>query len=569
MQNMLAALGMSRSYLFVNTFVYTITGQYAEYAPILLRGKLVSHNFLPWRMFLMAQTAESPIVLHRHAVLDQIIRANADSLRLIIAVGGAAQDTLSTYILSKGGECSASVTKAEDVQMVAYDSRSAGGNKREYFPVDRNGKDISKLPQDELLKHLVRKKDGELGNGLNDLRQLTSNLYSCKVRGRSNTLRGLEGIRTDIRYIQVKHPGSRSPQLEANFKQALGLVAEWQGQDGWRLEPDAGSEQPLDRGFNYHNRKVPRQDFRFGLTDLIGTGFTMGDRVDRGAALQFGPTVKDASFDRLDDAYEPSREYQFTDVPWEPTKTEYWKFDRGPDESFAKILTDVSEDALRLSSGSKLGAGGLYRGRPNSSEVLVLADQASYDDFWVGRALMGLEGQKLQAFLEGIGAGRDYTILRTVPVDNLTASDRVAHTLLKETEEWRSKAWSYLLKNRANSKTVRLILTLGEDADQAIQTLPTDGIPVVSLTAGYKAGFNRISKLPNWGRFRMEFSEDPAPIAREDIPYGMRRWVGTSGDRVIRSGDNLKIVAPDWAATQRARPLSKDEARRIQTLLDN
>src|SRR5689334_9542918 len=67
MQHLLTHLGITRSYLFMNTFVYPIFGQYsAELRPL-------------------AQDPRSPIVKHRHALFDHVAATNP--LRLVIAVG--------------------------------------------------------------------------------------------------------------------------------------------------------------------------------------------------------------------------------------------------------------------------------------------------------------------------------------------------------------------------------------------------------------------------------------------------------------------------------------------------
>jgi hypothetical protein len=53
MQHFLGHLGIDRSYLFLNTFVYPIFGQYTQ-------------DLRP-----LAQDPRSPIVAHRHEILDK------------------------------------------------------------------------------------------------------------------------------------------------------------------------------------------------------------------------------------------------------------------------------------------------------------------------------------------------------------------------------------------------------------------------------------------------------------------------------------------------------------------
>lgn len=602
MQNMLGYMGLDRSYLFINTFVYTITGQYADYAPVLENGRLTWRNLLQPNMLLLAQDPRSPIVQHRNALIDHVIEANRDSLKLIIAVGGAAQDSLSTYIQSRGGECLPEVTDPSKIQAVAYRSESAGGNKRFYFPVDSRGNNLLVNPgervafddpkvQNQLkararepgfMNRIVPLTNGPMRNGLVDLRQTTMRLETCKVAGRNNTLFGLPNVRSDIRYIGVQHPGSNSPTLQAKFSQALGKIQSWQAQ-GWRIEPDRDNNgrvmnQPFGNGFRYSHLPVPRRDFRFGLPDVIGLGTTNTTRRAKGTALEIGS--RDAGrYAQNRDAYQPDQNYQNTDVPNEPPKSNPGAFDYGPGEKWGRIFTqNLPVEALakaNRTAAPKFGAWAIYRGRPASTEVLVIADQTSHDDMWVGRAQMGLEGQRLQGFLTGIGAGLNYTILRTLPVDTLGADARTVQQLLEISRNWRNEVVGKILQE--NRGQVKMILTLGPQAENEIRTMNVGGVPVISLTGpnGYQQGFQQIQRVPAWaGSHRMNFNANPMPIAREDIPYGMRRWTGTAGDRVIRAGGNQSgqlylITAPEWAVrgpAARARPMSQMESSQLQKM---
>lgn len=82
LQHLLNHLGITRSYLFLNTFVYPIFGQYGDS----LRG--------------LAQNPISPIVVHRHRMFDKVA---AGPLELVIAVGEAAKESVATWIEAHGG----------------------------------------------------------------------------------------------------------------------------------------------------------------------------------------------------------------------------------------------------------------------------------------------------------------------------------------------------------------------------------------------------------------------------------------------------------------------------------
>jgi uracil-DNA glycosylase len=83
MQHLLRHLGLDRSYVFLNSFVYPIFGQYTD-------------DLRP-----LAQDRRSPIVAHRHRILDKAV-LDAD-VRLVVAVGRAAKESVATWIAAHGG----------------------------------------------------------------------------------------------------------------------------------------------------------------------------------------------------------------------------------------------------------------------------------------------------------------------------------------------------------------------------------------------------------------------------------------------------------------------------------
>jgi hypothetical protein len=85
MQYFLSYMGITHSYLFLNTFVYPIFGQYTE--------------DLHW----LAQDADSPIAQHRHEIFNYVLERN--DVQLIIAVGRAAKESVVTWVESRGGNC--------------------------------------------------------------------------------------------------------------------------------------------------------------------------------------------------------------------------------------------------------------------------------------------------------------------------------------------------------------------------------------------------------------------------------------------------------------------------------
>ena len=104
MQKFLNYLGITESYLFMNTFVYTITGQYSLYGEDAKdESKKAENKRLKW----LAQNENSIIVKHRHKMFNYMLETNKKNLDLIIGVGTAGKESVVTWLNShKKGSCS-------------------------------------------------------------------------------------------------------------------------------------------------------------------------------------------------------------------------------------------------------------------------------------------------------------------------------------------------------------------------------------------------------------------------------------------------------------------------------
>jgi uracil-DNA glycosylase len=106
MQHLLNHLGITRSYLFLNTFVYPIFGQYFDDQRVL------------------AQHADSPIKLHRNRIFDYA--ASRNHLELAIAVGTAAKESLATWVRSRGGSADPGRLHEADAEAISPRLRLLG-----------------------------------------------------------------------------------------------------------------------------------------------------------------------------------------------------------------------------------------------------------------------------------------------------------------------------------------------------------------------------------------------------------------------------------------------------------
>lgn len=186
-------------------------------------------------------------------------------------------------------------------------------------------------------------------------------------------------------------------------------------------------------------------------------------------------------------------------------------FQEGMTEQWAKACTD----------GCPFPQGALVRGRLDGADILVIADQHSRDDAQVGRALTGIEGEKLQGFLNGLGAGTNYVIIRTLPVETLGKDPREIQTLLDQSRSWRNGLVAKIL---AANPEMKMVLTLGPQADQEAKTMKFGNLPAISLTGpgGYQRAFESIRHSTAWEKDRrMMLSLKPLAVPATDLPYGV------------------------------------------------
>jgi uracil-DNA glycosylase len=106
MQHLLTHLGINRSYLFLNTFVYPIFGQYDGLLPI------------------VAQHPASPIAQHRKKLFDYVVDRN--DLQLVIAVGRAAKDSLASWVEAHGGTADPDNLHLADATVIAPNLHMVG-----------------------------------------------------------------------------------------------------------------------------------------------------------------------------------------------------------------------------------------------------------------------------------------------------------------------------------------------------------------------------------------------------------------------------------------------------------
>lgn len=530
MQNFINYLGITESYLFMNTFSYTITGQYGERpeptdSEAVKKQKAVFSNALMW----MAQNPDSVIVQHRHKMFDYMLENNKKTLSLIIGVGSAGKDSVATWIRSHGGKCTSrqltqSFCRADEVRpgAIAIGVRHPGGASA------RNGGD------------------------------------------------------------------SAAQALRAEFAQKAKLVAEMVQKNPQWLKPDTGARTNFSKGYFYADAPIPHKDFAFGSIWRLGKdGTTTNRRGADGIQIyseagcynnairlpngrcDFGqpPKTVNLKYDEPKDL-KSSQDMAREDLPWESPKSKLGRrlYDEGPGE-FATVLMGQGKNrwpdfkSLGVTQHESFGYGPIYRGNLKNAEVLVLADQESHDDMFSTRAFTGTGGQKFQSLLNSMGVQGKYAIIRTLPVDTLDLPmERVKEIALnREVINVRNEIFNAIL---SQGKT-KLIITVGAVAAEAIKTVSAAGVPVINLEPAdsktadtqWQKALSEASSMNIFSKSIARFDGSLTAIPREDLPVHTRWWMGTSGSRGSRafvqergqkvySGDYYKFDAPTWVSSR-------------------
>ena len=489
MQHFLRHLGVTDSYLFLNTFVYPIFGQYDD------------------QLRPLAQGSTSEIVKHRHAILDYAAERN--DLRLVVAVGTAAKETVVTWVKSHGGSC-------------------AGG------PTDVSRCETSKISAK--LKAVGVVHPGAAGKG------------GSTTTIKADFIRALKKIEqwaaADPNWLPVDAGATRAAADAYKYSSApipfrdlpLGVT--------WRV----------GRGGTSSNRKDNQRSIQ-----LFSVGGTYNATVSYPADCKGS---KDGyAGDPGDLPYEPPKNH-FDDYDKGPTQS-MARLLMGGDPAFPW----PSFSALGVKSDASFGYGPIYRGRFANLRVLVLADQESHDDLLLYRALMGDSGQQLQAFLEAAGITKSYLILRTLPVDTLDLSAAQARAVVDDAQvQALQKA---IVTQVAGANPLACVLAVGPLARRLLPNVaPSPGtVPRIEMKstaepaflASWTAALTQLQQLsfprdvPNPS---FSYNGQRGQIPRIDLPYGTLRWQGSSGDRGARarvsgklSPHYYKLFMPQWAFT--------------------
>ncbi len=398
-QDMAAYFGVDTSAAFINTFAFTIKGQYSAFqAPVVYEengeSKLVLNTFQNEKslgttvvengIWMMAQDLNSPMVKWRNSLIDWIIRNNRDSLRMIVVFGDSAQDSIGTFITSRGGKVGSMFSlediRTKKIRVPEFSIVSAGAN--HVFPavLDQNGKDLypkiagrrldytkdpdQKAAKDALIKNFSKfqkelsfPKYGIENSGIMNPAQINGyDLNKIQINGkRTLSLKGLQlsdgsTIPNDVLVAEFPHPtslssaemtnpGSASKKIASSLKNILPYKAA-----GWKIEADPGKENEFESGkpYTYGRTDISRSYYDFGTPN--NRMVSKSDAVRGKANFVILGTRDKVPFDTksiaLATVAKPNQPVSSDEFYSARPRTESsrYSFDRGPGEVMAQIM---------------------------------------------------------------------------------------------------------------------------------------------------------------------------------------------------------------------------------------
>lgn len=603
-QDVAAYLGQRTGAGFINYSFFTITKQYGAFdVPVLVnqpnKTDVRFGSYVPNDVWLMTQDKDSLMAQKRNQLIDWIMRYHKKSLRMVVLFGGAARDSLGTFVESRGGKVGTrySLEDLQKLEVPLGNLVSAGGNQTANVLIDKQGhdlyeallgravnykdenkvdlKEVQKLLREkiqELKSQLALTKGGISGSGVIHPAQVGGyDLDKIEIDGKvSRSLEGLvlsDGSKVgNVVAINSPHPTALSmmskQQASDAISKALEPVAENFKKYG-HIKADEGMVNEYEQGkpYEYGRTKIP--------VDYYTPGTPYTRMLDRSEAYRMKPDIvvlgtrdQGAMFDRdqieavrkAQPASGIAKEEMYTDRP--RTIPARYQNDQGPGEKYMKIIRglidmDVIEkskegmtaaqgmDAYNIKSDPEsVGPFGHYRGKFKNAKVLILADPDGYDDFLTSRALTGARGQYLHGLMKDMGIGEDYLVIKTVPFGMDGATPQEWDVILKQTSAYREQLIKEFLKDNA----VDMIIADGSYAQKEVQKIigEKNSLPVVKidrLGLGNNSGLKSAAEeIKKIPKYRnFDAKFEMANIPRIHLPYVAKTWWGTSGDRVLNA----------------------------------
>jgi len=604
-QDVAEHFGVKTGAAFINTFAFTISKQYGAFGtPIFTTLGKPRVNFgtvTENEMWMMAQDQNSPMVKWRNDLIDWIIRNNRDSLKLVVLFGGSAQDSLATFIESKGGKVGTKFSEDEilsaGVKIPDFRLESAGSNMTFPVLVDQKGNDLysqlagrqlnykpkkdEKKSEDQALAQKLLKenlanvfdkikfsKAGLHGSGIihpaqiegYDLKKVSANEDDFKNRKFTISMQGLslsDGSKIkDLLFIESPHPTRLSTMSDeaasAKVEEAIKKLRPF-AENGWRIEADSGMENKFDK-------RIP---YRYGRADIEPIYYDFGTPKNRMVNVSTADRDRAAGFDYIVLGARKGAEFNqkqltaarkvrrpegientemFTARP--RSQNTRYVFDRGPSESIARVMKQNinlknANLAKNIKSNPKdVGDFGHYRGTFQNPKVIILADPDGYDDILTSRALTGTRGQFLQGMMNDLGVNDQYLVIKTVPFGMDEATEENWAAVMKETKKYRDE----IFKTLSQTTNPDFFIADGKFAASEIDGLIFKNKPVVKISregSDNNSGILKSALEINKikGYESKKIFALMSIIPRSHLGFFSRVWEGTSGTRVFNSSN--------------------------------
>ena len=533
-QRFLNHLGIHRSYLFLNTFVYTINGQ------------LEDDPRFKW----IEQGEESPIVDYRHKLFDNMMVTNANTVSLFMGVGSGGKASLATWVNARGGKCS-----------VAWELKNCDTRGMKKWFKDNRGVEI----KNDILAIGVPHPGGANPN-----------------------------LGGDAAMANIKAGFSGAAQRVAAYKVAN---KNWLPQDIDEKATPEELVARLQAGYTYKGyAPIPFRDFAYNTNWRMGSEGTTSNRWgansiqvysdageynDKNSQFPYKPQDLDSGMNAKGTALigMSSRDLPYESPRYNPNTWSASKpdFDYGPcgylryDQqacSLSEALVswpNMKQLGINYVSHDSFGYFGTYRGRGKGAQVYVIMDQTSHDDFFSARAVTGAQGQKLQAMLSKTGVGLNYFIQRSLPVDTLGVN--TSELIAGVTKPEMTATYKRIYEAVAANSDIKAVVAVGPVAKAIVESLQLSRVQIVtldnldSITADNEAIRLVAQALESQAG---TYNGELMTIPREDLPYHSRWWMGSSGDRGFRGenyslGNYYRVYAPQWVSRLYPLPLTKEE----------
>jgi hypothetical protein len=538
-QHLLNSIGITRSYVFMNTYIYSVYEQDDEFGTAIAQldangqpGEVAKHrNKMFYKVFEQASKYTDPTTGAKGGIV------------LTIAIGSAAEKSWKTFLVEHGNDPLVKGVKHYNTQHPGAATFIQGNIDKAKKALQDQGAalkskvatlaEIAAITQMPAPEH-VKASAGVYEKAVVDYLDKVHKALEGKVA--DEHLKGL---------LALASAQNDLDKLFATFTNVFERVWDRKEKKGFlpsdtKTELDPGGVTTRPTSFVYSGNNIPWRDLPYGAARALGHGSTQSQR-DTATSIALKNVGSRGKYKKIDQVPGLERAQssinlrRADEVAWEPARVNPWDFSPGPSPTWAKLFHDTPPIKQLIEESGVKFAGNFqdvalwYRGTLESPEAVILLQDRDVDGLVVGRTAVGLVGQQLQAYLNRNGITK-YAIIAPLPYENtrITTDGQLLDVIkTPKLVEYRNKIVATLVG--ANTR----ILAFGQVGETAAQSLPDN------LRA-------RVEQFRDFG------PNDPiASIPRRDLPNGVPMWFGTSGNlsqMTTDEGGNQWLLwrAPLW-----------------------